>query len=154
MSEAETNSAAEQNEVIVERTITASSDAAYEAWSSAEKQSAWFTTVVRHDLKVGGRYSNADGDCGVFREIVPNRRLRFSWEQPCHSPGSEVTIEFEPVDTDVVNVRLTHTNITRSEDASDLVLGWEWALDSLKSYLETGSGIAYRDWEAMKEMGV
>jgi uncharacterized protein YndB with AHSA1/START domain len=147
-------SAPESTEVVVERTITASAEAAFDAWSSLEKQSAWYTTGTKHDFRVGGRYSNADGDCGSYLEIVPNARLAFTWEQPCHSPGSKVLIEFMPVDTDVVNVRLTHSNLSQPEDASDLLLGWEWALDSLKSYLETGAGIGYRDWEAMKEMGV
>ena len=144
----------QQSELVVEREMTSSIEAAYEAWSSAEKLSAWFTTGAKQDLRVGGRYSNADGDCGTFLEVEPNQRIRFTWEQPCHSPGSEVTLEFRSIDSDVVNVRLTHAGLGRAEDQSDLALGWEWALDSMKSFLETGSGIRYRDWEAMKEMGV
>ena len=146
--------ASDATEIVVERTITASAESAFNAWSSLEKQSVWYTAGKKHDFRVGGRYLNADGDCGAYLEIVPNQLLRFTWEQPCHSPGSEVAIEFSPVDTDVVNVRLTHSKLSHPEDASDLQLGWEWALDSLKSYLETGAGIGYRDWEAMKEMGV
>jgi uncharacterized protein YndB with AHSA1/START domain len=147
-------SALQQSDLVVEREVTSSIEAAWQAWTSAEQLDRWFTTGVKQDLRVGGRYSNADGDCGSFLEIEPNRRLRFTWEQPCHSPGGEVTVELEALDSDVVNVRLTHSGLGRPEDLSDLTLGWEWALDSVKSFLETGNGIRYRDWEAMKEMGV
>lgn len=147
-------SASDMTDIVVEREITASAESAFDVWSSLEKQSAWFTTGKKQDFRVGGRYSNADGDCGVYLEIVPPTRLRFTWEQPCHSPGSEVAIDFTPIDSDVVNVRLTHSKLGSPDDASDLMLGWEWALDSMKSYLETGAGIGYRDWEALKEMGV
>ena len=140
------------HEVIVERSISVPLERAYGAWEDAAQIGTWFSPETEQDVRVGGRYRNSDGDTGEYLEVVPGRLLRFSWEQPKASPGSTVLVEFEPEGDDVTTVRLTHTEL--SDDAvMEMQMGWEWALDSLKSYLETGQPVSHEDWLIKKEMG-
>jgi uncharacterized protein YndB with AHSA1/START domain len=141
-------------EVVAEREISVPAEQAYNAWADAALLSQWFTTNAKQDFRVGGRYSNDDGDAGEFLEVVPNERLKFTWEQPQHKPGSTVTVEFIPDAPDIVDVRLTHSGLRTEEDAASLQEGWEWALDSLKSFLESGEPIRYNEWASRKEMGM
>ena len=141
-----------ENEVVVERSISVPAERAYAAWEDPESIGTWFTTNAVQDVRVGGRYSNGDGDSGEFTEVVPGRRLSFTWEQPKASPGSSVTVEFEPEADDITTVRLVHRDVA-PEFVADLQTGWEWALDSMKSYLETGEPIGHSDWLSRKEMG-
>jgi uncharacterized protein YndB with AHSA1/START domain len=141
-----------ENEVVVERSISAPVARVYDAWEDASQIGTWFTTNAVQDVRVGGRYSNGDGDSGEFTEVEPGRRLRFTWEQPKASPGSSVSVEFTPDAEDITTVRLVHHDVA-PEFVSDLQTGWEWALDSLKSYLETGTPIGHNDWLSRKEMG-
>lgn len=137
-------------EITFQRTVSVPVEKAFEAFSTAEGLNAWFTTGSVVDLHVGGRYSTADGDTGEFKKVEPNQRLVFTWEQPQHAPGSSVEVLFEDRgDRCVVN--LTHRKLGSKADADDLKTGsWNWALDSLKSYLETGSGVKYEDWKASR----
>lgn len=140
------------NEVIVERSISVPAERAWKAWEDASQVATWFTTKAEQDVRVGGRYSNDDGDSGEYLEVVPGERLRFTWEQPKAAPGTNVTVDFLPEAEDIVTVRIRHDGLPESE-VSGLQDGWDWALDSLKSYLETGSPIGFEDWQSRKEMG-
>ena len=43
-------------------------------------------------------------------------------------------------------IRLRHSKLKTKKDSENLKQGWSWALDSLKSYLETGQPIRHSDW--------
>jgi uncharacterized protein YndB with AHSA1/START domain len=66
----------------------------WRAWTDPQKLKRWFgpqpgdvVTLAETDLRVGGRYhimfTQADGEVhdvsGVYQEVVPNRKLVFSW---------------------------------------------------------------------------
>ena len=87
----------------------------YAAWTDPEKIARWFgpasvkagSEQASIDARVGGRYrvsfTTQDGDyhevAGVYRELVPNQRLVFSWAW--HSTPereSQVTISLKPDD--------------------------------------------------------
>ena len=53
-------------EVGVTRTIRATAEEAFEALTKARHWNRWFTKRARVNAKVGGRYSNADGDRGCI----------------------------------------------------------------------------------------
>src|SRR5882757_11831 len=97
----------------IKRRINAAPAKVYAAWTDPEKIVAWFgpakvkqgSLQAETDLRVGGRYSISfqatDGEHfqvgGVYREIVPNERLVFSWAW--HSTPereSQVTISLKP----------------------------------------------------------
>ena len=94
------------------RRFNAAPEKVYAAWADPQKLVQWFgpgsveegSVKADIDLRVGGRYRisfNAKGTYnevgGVYREVVPNERLVFSWAW--HStPEREslVTISMKP----------------------------------------------------------
>lgn len=130
----------------VTRTIATGIKRAYAAWADPALLSRWFTTTARRDFQVGGRYENSDGDSGEFLKIVPNRLIRFTWENKQPQPESRVNVEFSQQGENCTAVRLTHEKLKTKKDADKLKQGWSWAMDSLKSFLETGIAISYSDW--------
>lgn len=136
--------------VTVTRTIRATPEQAFAAFADAKLLSTWFTTKAKVDLRVGGRYSNADGDRGVFKAIEPYERLAFTWDNAKHSPGTLVEVTFAPKPGGRVVVGLGHSKLATKREWEDLKAGWSWALDSLKSWLETGRPIRHEDWVAKR----
>ncbi len=134
----------------VSRTIDCGIRKAFDAWRDPRRLSAWFTTKAEQDFRVGGSYSNADGDRGRFLAIVPLRRIRFTWENSRHHSGSEVEVRFVRKEDGRTVVYLTHDRLRTKKDAEDLKTAWSWAMDSLKSYLETGRPIPHEEWLARR----
>ncbi len=87
--------------------------AVYAAWSDPEQVKYWMRPVdskreseIAMDMRVGGRYRFVmhapDGEThrvgGIFKEIVPNRRLVYTWAwESTPERESLVTVEFKPV---------------------------------------------------------
>ncbi|HEU4333309.1 MAG TPA: hypothetical protein VFT32_02325, partial [Candidatus Eisenbacteria bacterium] len=44
-------------------------------------------------------------------------------------------------------VRVTHERLASRKDAAKMKEAWSWALDSLRSYVQTGAPIAVEAWE-------
>src|SRR5215468_12670158 len=94
------------------RRIDAPPERVYAAWTDPQKIVRWFgrpdvrpeTTTAEIDARVGGRFRfsfSTEGEYyevgGVYREVVPNRRLVFSWAW--HSTPereSQVSITLKP----------------------------------------------------------
>jgi uncharacterized protein YndB with AHSA1/START domain len=75
---------------------------------------------------------------GVIKEIVPNRKLRFtwSWDDQDGKPGdvSEVTLEFHPTGTGTRLV-LRHAGLIDPKVREQHARGWSGCVDSLEMYL-------------------
>jgi uncharacterized protein YndB with AHSA1/START domain len=123
-------------ECTVSRTINATHEACWQAWADPEEWSAWMNTRQTHDFRVGGEYSNSDGDISVFTIIEPMTRIRFTWAHPRHSPGSHVTIEFRPVDPNRTQIGLVHGNLANTEEADELASAWRQMMDQYRNHLE------------------
>jgi uncharacterized protein YndB with AHSA1/START domain len=136
--------------VIVSRMVHVPAGIVWEAWADPAKMSAWFSEDTVHDLSVGGRYRNGDGDQGEFLEVTPGSHLKFTWEQPDYAPGSYVMVDIRPAGDEAAEIRVEHANVA-CQDADDLDLGWNWSLDSLISYLETGAPIPFEEWAAGRQ---
>lgn len=141
-------------QVTVERSMDVPVERAYRAWAEANEVSTWFTTSARQDFRVGGHYDNGDGDKGEYLAIEPNRHIRFTWENADHWPGTLVDVWFEPQGENASLVRVTHSTLPSADAIPGFNDGWSWALDSMKSYLETGKAIRYAEWEAMKKVSI
>ena len=79
----------------LKRRLNAPPEKVYAAWTNPQKMTRWFalpsvkagSEQADIDARVGGRYrisfSKEDGEYyevgGVYREVVPNQRLVFSW---------------------------------------------------------------------------
>ncbi len=129
----------------VQRTIRASPEAAYAALTEPDHLSRWITHNARTDLRLGGRYENQDGDRGEFLRLDPPGRIKYTWENPDHAPGSIVEIWITCKDEARSLIRLEHSRLKNRAEFEDLKKGWGWALDSLRSYLETGRSIPYEE---------
>jgi uncharacterized protein YndB with AHSA1/START domain len=133
-------------QVSVQRTIRTSRKKAYEACTDPRILSKWFTRAAKAQLRVGGAYSNTDGDQGTFLRLEPSKRVSFTWDNPKHCPGTTVEITFAARDGGRTAIRVQHTKIRTKPEREEMKEGWSWAMDSLKSYLETGKPIRHEDW--------
>jgi uncharacterized protein YndB with AHSA1/START domain len=134
----------------VSRTVRTTARKAFDAMATTDGQSAWFTTRAVVELRVGGRYENADGDSGEFLRVERPKRLRFTWNNRRHAPGSVVEYVVSPLGDGRVRIGLTHAKLAREKDAKDLKEGWSRALDSLRAWLETGEPIPHEAWRAAR----
>ena len=138
--------------VRVQRTINASRNAVYDALTQPKHLNHWFTRNAKCDLRVGGRYSNADHDTGEFTRLAPGRALGFTWDNPAACPGTTVAIRLYPAGRGRCRVVLGHSGLEQKERGIDgMYGGWSWALSSLKSYLETGKGVDHDAWMAQQK---
>ena len=135
----------------LKRRLNAPPAKVYAAWTDPEKIARWFGQAqvaagsVRADIdaRVGGRYRVSfkmqDGEhhevAGVYREMVPNQRLTFSWAW--HSTPereSQVTVLLKP-DGDGTLLTLHHEQLFDSAARDGHESGWIGTLDKLEKYL-------------------
>jgi len=125
----------------VQRTLDARPEDAFAAFASAQALDGWFTSGAEVDFREGGRYRSADGDAGRYLRIEPGRRLRFTWENPKHTPGSVVTVDLIPKGPNRTTVAVSHDRLATRDELDALKPAWRWALGSLARYLATGRGL-------------
>ena len=132
------------------RRLNATCERVYAAWADPEKLAQWFgpaqvksgTVKADMDVRVGGRYRisfNAKGTYnevgGVYREVVPNQRLVFSWAW--HStPEREslVTISMKPEGGGTL-LTFLHEQFADVTARDNHERGWMELLAKLESYL-------------------
>jgi uncharacterized protein YndB with AHSA1/START domain len=132
------------------RRFNAAPEKVYAAWADPQKLVQWFGPVTVEegsvkadiDLRVGGNYRigfRANGTYsevgGVYREVVPNRRLVFSWAW--HStPEREslVTISIRPEGNGTLLV-FNHAQFVDEQARDNHERGWTEFLVKLDDYL-------------------
>ena len=136
--------------LVLKRRLKAAPEKVYEAWTQPEQMTQWWGVaggpkppVAETDLRVGGRFRVQFWDpknehhsvSGLYREVVPNRKLSFSWAwQTTPERESLVTIELNPV-TDGTMLTLTHEQFFDEQARDDHGRGWNVALDRLETFL-------------------
>jgi uncharacterized protein YndB with AHSA1/START domain len=131
----------------LKRRLKAPPEKVYEAWTQPEKMIRWWGVTgnpkpptAETDLRIGGRFRvqfwDPDGEhhsvSGVYREIVPARKLVFSWAwQSTPERESQVTLDFRP-DGDATILTLTHEQFFSEKARDDHRVGWNMALDTLE----------------------
>lgn len=133
-------------ELSVQRTIATTQVSAYHALTDPALVSIWFTTKQKAELAVGGSYSNADGDHGKYLALDRPNRIRFTWENEKHCPGTVVEITIIDKGKNQCVVRISHSKLKDEAGYSEMKQGWSWAITSLKSYLETAKPLPYGEW--------
>jgi uncharacterized protein YndB with AHSA1/START domain len=135
----------------LKRRFTASPEKVYAAWTDPQKLIRWFgpptvvpdTVKAEIDLRVGGRYrisfTAEDGEYfevgGVYREVVPNVRLVFTWAW--HStPERESQLEISLVpEGGATLLTLYHAQFADEKARDSHQQGWGIFLDKLGNFL-------------------
>lgn len=135
--------------LVLRRHLKAPVETVYAAWTEPDRLLAWWgsanseTLQADTDLRVGGRYAVAfrtpDGErhdvSGVYREIVPNRKLVFSWAwRSTPERESQVTVTLAP-DGDGTLLTLTHERFFDAAARDRHTSGWSASLDRLEAML-------------------
>jgi len=125
----------------------------WRAWTDAQAVKKWWgpgpgepVSFAELDVRVGGRFrivfGGPDGrahECaGVYKEVVPNRKLVFTWSWPNTTPEREslVTIVFKSASwgTELV---FTHEQLFDEKVRDDHKQGWSASFGKLEHYLKT-----------------
>lgn len=132
-------------ELTVTRHIRAPRAVVFAAWTSTEMIRRWFIpgdtppALIEADVRVGGQYriefsgTSCEGKPGMgvtgrYTELVPNRRLQFTWLPTDTAQESLVTVEVADVG-DGTELRLTHTGLADAADVARHAHGWNSILD-------------------------
>jgi uncharacterized protein YndB with AHSA1/START domain len=141
----------EDLKVEIRRVIKAPRSRVFASWTTPELMQRWFApremrlANASADLRIGGEYriemrgvDNAEYVAtGVYRKIVPNELLSFTWGAGC-DPGKEtlVTITFRDFEhgTELI---LTHERFSSADAAARHERGWVGCLDKLEEFSRT-----------------
>ena len=133
----------------LKRRLKATPAEVYAAWTDPTKIVKWFgpdAGPVEHaalDVRVGGSYTvifrTEDGEqhhvSGVYREVVPNEKLVFSWAwRSTPERESQVTVLIAP-DAGGSLLTLHHERFFDEKARDDHRRGWSGCLDKLVTYL-------------------
>jgi uncharacterized protein YndB with AHSA1/START domain len=136
--------------LVVRRTIRASAERVFDAWTKPEQLRAWWgprpvtCSGAEVDLRVGGRYSIAnalpDGKTvvieGEFREIERPERLVYTWRMGQDAAESSlVTVRFE-ASGDFTEVIVVHENVPSDAVRDSHEQGWNGCLEGLQAFFD------------------
>ena len=121
----------------------------FAAWTDPERMKRWMGPPgveglrCEIDARVGGRYrlvmKSPDGEehdvSGVYREVVPNEKLSFTWAwKSTPERQSLVTVTFKP-DGDGTMLTLLHEQFFDETARDHHRQGWVGSLDKLEKFL-------------------
>jgi uncharacterized protein YndB with AHSA1/START domain len=126
----------------------------WRAWTDPQALKKWFgpdagepVSVAELDVRVGGRFrivfggpdGNAHECAGVYKEVVPNRRLVFTWCWPRTTPDrvSLVTIEFKRT-TEGTELDFRHEQFFDETAREGHREGWSASFEKLERFLHSG----------------
>jgi uncharacterized protein YndB with AHSA1/START domain len=139
---------ADKPSLTLRRRFNASPALVFGAWTDPKQLVRWFgpENVValraEADLRVGGKYRvvmrSDDGNehdvSGVYREIVPNEKLVFTWAwRSTPERESLVTVTIQP-DGDGALLTLTHSQLFDETAAKNHEHGWTGSLNKLEKF--------------------
>jgi uncharacterized protein YndB with AHSA1/START domain len=133
----------------IKRRFNASPAKVFAAWTEPEKMSRWLGPVdvkrveTGTDLRVGGRYfirmvmvNDEHYSSGVYREIVPNEKLVFTWAwKSTPERESLVTVTIKP-DGDGSIMTLLHEQFFDEAARDRHNAGWTAIIDRLAAVVE------------------
>jgi uncharacterized protein YndB with AHSA1/START domain len=133
----------------IKRRLKAPPAKVYGAWTDPQKIALWWgpeqaeTLRAEADARAGGRFRivfrGTDGEehdvSGVYREVVPNEKLVFTWAwRSTPERESLVTVALRNDDGGTV-LTLTHEQFFDEAACDGHRSGWTGALDKLEIYL-------------------
>ena len=143
---------AEKPSLTLNRSYPVPPEKVWRAWTSPEALKGWFgpagpqaVSVADVDLRVGGRFrlvfggpeGNEHEAAGVYREVVPHRKLVFSWCWPRTTPDriSQITIVLRP-EGGGTDMEFRHEQFFDQAARDGHLRGWTGTFDKLETYLK------------------
>jgi uncharacterized protein YndB with AHSA1/START domain len=136
----------------IERHFEVAPEKVWRAWTEPQALTRWFgpagtesVTDAHLDVRPGGRYSIAfrttDGEehrvCGTYEQVVPNRRLRFTWAwQSTPDRVSLVTVELAPSGAGT-DMSFRHERFFDQAARDNHERGWTATMRKLEDFLAT-----------------
>jgi uncharacterized protein YndB with AHSA1/START domain len=143
--------AAVKPSLTIKRRFNVPPEKVFAAWTDPEKVKRWMgpgevkALSVESDPCTGGRYrwvmQAPNGEqhdvSGVYREVIPNRKLVFTWAwKSTPERESLVTVDIKPDGAGSL-MTLTHEQFFDEEARDRHNHGWEGALAKMEAYLAT-----------------
>jgi uncharacterized protein YndB with AHSA1/START domain len=141
---------AQKPSLTLSRRYPAAPEKVWRAWTDPQALKQWWAPVSAAELdpRVGGRFrivfGGADGkanECaGEYREVVPNRRLAFTWHWPRTTPEriSLVTLTFTQIGQETELV-LRHEEFFDEKARDGHKQGWTVSLEKLAVFLQSST---------------
>ena len=131
----------------INRTFAAPIERVYAAWTDPEIIKKWLapgtTEVVRAEteLKVGGKFlcqmREQDGKMhltrGVYREVVPNQKVVFTWQWEGTEEETLVTVLLKAKSPEETELTLIHERFADSETRDHHNEGWSKCIIKLEA---------------------
>jgi uncharacterized protein YndB with AHSA1/START domain len=135
----------------LERHYPVAPEKVWRAWTDPQALTQWFgpggpakVSVADLDVRVGGRFRLVFGGpegkeheaAGIYREVVPNRKLVFTWTWPNSTPDrvSQITILFQPAGGGT-DMKFLHEQFFDEAARDGHQRGWSDAFVKLESFL-------------------
>jgi uncharacterized protein YndB with AHSA1/START domain len=146
----------EKPSLTLTREYAAPPEKVWRAWTEPQALKQWWTdspggkvSVAELDVRVGGRFRIVFGGpkgtdhevAGTYLEVLPNRKLVFTWSWPRTTPEreSQVTIVFRAVEGGPsgmsTELDFRHEQLFDEKVRDDHKRGWSGTLDKLAEYL-------------------
>ena len=144
---------AEKPSLTLSRHYPVAPEKVWRAWTDPQAVKRWWgpapgepVSLAELDVRVGGRFrivfGGPDGklhECaGTYKEVVPNKKLVFTWCWPNSTPErvSVVTIVFKDLNgkTELI---FKHEQLFDEKVRDDHQRGWTGSLDKLEQFLKS-----------------
>jgi uncharacterized protein YndB with AHSA1/START domain len=143
---------ADKPSLALERRYAVPPEKVWQAWTDPETLKRWWgpgerasVSLAQLDVRAGGRFrivfggaEGRDHECaGVYREVVPNRKLVFTWTWPNSTPEREslVTIVFRAVDGGT-QLEFLHQQLFDETVRDNHKQGWSESLAKLERFFK------------------
>jgi len=136
-----------QQPFVIERVLNAPSKKVWEALTIKEKMKQWYFDIEDFKPEKGAKFQFKGGkDDRIYthlceiKEVIPEKKLAYSWRYEGYSGNSLVTIELFP-EGNKTKIRLTHEGLETFGDhpdfaPSNFAAGWTHIIGtSLPEYL-------------------
>lgn len=132
---------------VIERTFNAPADKVWKAISDKNEMKRWYFDLPEFKAEVGSEFSFLGGDEKQFvhlckvTEVIPNKKLSYTWRYEGYEGNSLVTFELFP-EGDKTKLKLTHAGLETFPAIADFAKenfagGWTQLIGTLlKEYVE------------------
>lgn len=137
--------------LVMTRRFKAPVERVYAAWTDPEQMKRWFAPgdmsvpEASADVRRGGRYrvrmAGGEDGCefhttgGVYREVIVNERLVFTWQWEGSDLETLVTLEFESLSANETQLTLTHEGFDSGDTRDKHGQGWDGCLANLERFV-------------------